>query len=435
MSEKKQDYFVDCYFRQSWYDTRLIFNETGGITALPMNWQFLNKIWKPDTFFVNGKKSKMHKITVPNKFLRIAPDGKVSYSQRLTIHARCRMHLLKFPLDSQICPLWIGSYGYNTRDLIYKWREPSGVSLGDRSTAQFFITKYEQGVINNHTNRLIESGFRNDSVAFLHFHLERQTGFFLLQFYTPMLVIVMCSWVAFWIVKTDAPARCGLGITTVLSVTKIGFGGKGKPQVGYPTALDVYVIICLGSVFAALCEFAIINFISVTMNRYKTQKEELKKAQEALQEAQKEMEKLDLKPENNDDIEELDDVIMSDEINGNPFEDPNEIMQRKKSIETMDASTTTDDFYRRAKVFDFKEEMDKLKDQLLSAWESLKSALSKLKIKPVEQMYIYTNTEEALDYIDDCSKFYFPAAYLFMMVVYWTSYLYIIQDKLEMDSF
>ena len=181
MSEKKQDYYVDCYFRQSWYDQRLVFNKTGGISELPMNWQFLNKIWKPDTFFVNGKKSKMHKITVPNKFLRIAPDGKVSYSQRLTIHARCRMHLLKFPLDSQICPLWIGSYGYNTKDVIYQWRQPSGVSLDDRQTAQFFIAKLEQGVINNNTNRLIESGFRNDSVAFLHFHLERQTGFFLLQ--------------------------------------------------------------------------------------------------------------------------------------------------------------------------------------------------------------------------------------------------------------
>ena len=80
-----------------------------------MNWQSLNTIWKPDTFFVNGKKSKMHKITVPNKFLRITPDGHVSYSQRLTIHARCRMHLLKFPLDSQICPLWISSYGYASR--------------------------------------------------------------------------------------------------------------------------------------------------------------------------------------------------------------------------------------------------------------------------------------------------------------------------------
>ena len=47
--------------------------------------------------------------------------------------------------------------------------------------AQFHITKYDQGVINNTTNRLIESGFRNDSVAFLHFFFERQTGFFLLQ--------------------------------------------------------------------------------------------------------------------------------------------------------------------------------------------------------------------------------------------------------------
>ena len=50
-----------------------------------MNWQFLNKIWKPDTFFVNGKKSKMHKITVPNKFLRITPNGQVSYSQRFVV--------------------------------------------------------------------------------------------------------------------------------------------------------------------------------------------------------------------------------------------------------------------------------------------------------------------------------------------------------------
>ena len=58
-----------------------MFNNTE-VNSLPMNWQFLNTIWKPDTFFVNGKKSKMHKITVPNKFLRITPDGHVTYSQR-----------------------------------------------------------------------------------------------------------------------------------------------------------------------------------------------------------------------------------------------------------------------------------------------------------------------------------------------------------------
>lgn len=34
------------------------------------------------------------------------------------------------------------------------------------------------------------------------------------------------------------------------------------------TALDVFVLICFFCVFAALLEFAIINFITVTMTRY-----------------------------------------------------------------------------------------------------------------------------------------------------------------------
>ena len=80
-------------------------------------------IWKPDTFFTNGKKSKMHKITVPNRFSRIYPDGRVSFSQRLTIHANCKMNLLKYPMDRQLCPLYIGSYGYPSEDLIYVWKD------------------------------------------------------------------------------------------------------------------------------------------------------------------------------------------------------------------------------------------------------------------------------------------------------------------------
>ena len=44
------------------------------------------------------------------------------------------------------------------------------------STAQFHIEKYEKGITNNMTLRLIESGFRNDSVAFLHFFFERSSS-------------------------------------------------------------------------------------------------------------------------------------------------------------------------------------------------------------------------------------------------------------------
>ena len=56
-------------------------------------------------------------------------------------------------------------------------------------------------------------------------------------------------------------------------------------------------------------------------------------------------------------------------------------------------------------------------------------------MKPLSQQYIYTNTEEALDYMDDCAKFIFPMVFVSMMLIYWTCYLYIIEDKLEMDTF
>ena len=53
--------------------------------------------------------------------------------------------------------------------------------------------------------------------------------------YVPLYIIVMSSWVTFWLVKTDkgqeTPARTQLGATTVLAVVTIGFGGKAKPQV------------------------------------------------------------------------------------------------------------------------------------------------------------------------------------------------------------
>jgi gamma-aminobutyric acid receptor subunit alpha len=76
-----QWYAMDCYFRQKWYDSRLRFNMTG-LDEFSMNWLFLERVWKPDTFFMNGQKSYLHRITVPNKFLRIRSDGFLTYSMR-----------------------------------------------------------------------------------------------------------------------------------------------------------------------------------------------------------------------------------------------------------------------------------------------------------------------------------------------------------------
>ena len=59
--------------------------------------------------------------------------------------------------------------------------------------------------------RKISSGLRRDSIAFLRFDFQREMGYFILGIYFPLNLVVACSWVAFWIVKTDVPARVALG--------------------------------------------------------------------------------------------------------------------------------------------------------------------------------------------------------------------------------
>lgn len=276
VSEVEQLYTMDVYFRQNWYDTRLKFNVTG-LHEFSMSWLFLEKVWKPDTYFTNGKKSYLHKITSPNKFLRIRYDGFMTYSMRLTLSATCKMHLVKFPMDVQRCPLIMGSYGYTTSDVVYKWH-PSGVGLEPgMELAQFDL---DNVTMKDHITET--RGVMEFSVVKATFILRRNIGYFVLQMYVPCILMVCSSWVNFWIDPDCTPARVQLSVTSVLSITTIGFVGRSAlPKVPYPTALDWFVILCFVFVFAVLVEYAVINFIDkvtddikkILENREKKKKE------------------------------------------------------------------------------------------------------------------------------------------------------------------
>ena len=75
-----QEYTIDVFFRQSWRDERLKFD--GPMQVLPLNNLLASKIWTPDTFFHNGKKSVAHNMTTPNKLLRLVDNGTLLYTMR-----------------------------------------------------------------------------------------------------------------------------------------------------------------------------------------------------------------------------------------------------------------------------------------------------------------------------------------------------------------
>ncbi|XP_078138515.1 glycine receptor subunit alpha-3 isoform X2 [Centroberyx gerrardi] len=258
IAETTMDYRVNIFLRQQWNDPRLAYAEYPD-DSLDLDPSMLDSIWKPDLFFANEKGAHFHEVTTDNKLLRIFKNGNVLYSIRLTLTLSCPMDLKNFPMDVQTCIMQLESFGYTMNDLIFEWQQNGPVQVADGLTLPQFILKDESDL--RYCTKHYNTG--KFTCIEVRFHLERQMGYYLIQMYIPSLLIVILSWVSFWINMDAAPARVALGITTVLTMTTQSSGSRTSlPKVSYVKAIDIWMAVCLLFVFSALLEYAAVNFVS-----------------------------------------------------------------------------------------------------------------------------------------------------------------------------
>uniref|UniRef100_A0A4W6FTK6 Gamma-aminobutyric acid receptor subunit alpha-2 n=1 Tax=Lates calcarifer TaxID=8187 RepID=A0A4W6FTK6_LATCA len=259
VSDTDMEYTIDVFFRQSWKDERLKFH--GPMNILPLNNLMASKIWTPDTFFHNGKKSVAHNMTMPNKLLRIKDDGTLLYTMRLTVHAECPMHLEDFPMDFHSCPLKFGSYAYTISEVTYAWT----LNASDSVVVEGESSRLNQYDLLGQTvgQETIKSSTGEYTVMTAHFHLKRKIGYFVIQTYLPCIMTVILSQVSFWLNRESVPARTVFGVTTVLTMTTLSISARNSlPKVAYATAMDWFIAVCYAFVFSALIEFATVNYFT-----------------------------------------------------------------------------------------------------------------------------------------------------------------------------
>ncbi|KAM5309010.1 glycine receptor subunit alpha-3 isoform 2-T2 [Glossophaga mutica] len=258
IAETTMDYRVNIFLRQKWNDPRLAYSEYPD-DSLDLDPSMLDSIWKPDLFFANEKGANFHEVTTDNKLLRIFKNGNVLYSIRLTLTLSCPMDLKNFPMDVQTCMMQLESFGYTMNDLIFEWQDEAPVQVAEELTLPQFLLKEEKDL--RYCTKHYNTG--KFTCIEVRFHLERQMGYYLIQMYIPSLLIVILSWVSFWINMDAAPARVALGITTVLTMTTQSSGSRASlPKVSYVKAIDIWMAVCLLFVFSALLEYAAVNFVS-----------------------------------------------------------------------------------------------------------------------------------------------------------------------------
>ncbi|XP_035671949.1 gamma-aminobutyric acid receptor subunit beta-3-like [Branchiostoma floridae] len=262
ISEVNMDYTITIFLRQYWQDGRMSFEGTN-LTTLSLDGRLAENLWLPDTFISNSKESFLHKVTVDNRLIQLYPNGTILYGIRITTKAECYMDLKKYPMDSQNCSLEFESYGYRTDDIIFHWKagNSSVHGLDTLKLQQFIVGGYyaHDGLLRDH-----ESGVY--SRIKLSFILHRQAFYFIFQTYIPSILLVVLSWVSFWINPEAVPARVALGITTVLTMTTLMSGAQAQmPKISYIKAIDVYLVMCFLFTFFALVEYAAVNFVSSKM--------------------------------------------------------------------------------------------------------------------------------------------------------------------------
>ncbi|KAH9369031.1 hypothetical protein HPB48_002623 [Haemaphysalis longicornis] len=83
INTNEMTYNLDIHLQQSWSDPRLNLLRFGVNKTLSLNGaEITGKIWKPDLYFVNAKRERTHKVTMPNQLVDITPRGDVYYTMR-----------------------------------------------------------------------------------------------------------------------------------------------------------------------------------------------------------------------------------------------------------------------------------------------------------------------------------------------------------------
>nr|XP_027799075.1 gamma-aminobutyric acid receptor subunit rho-3 [Marmota flaviventris] len=264
ISEVNMDFTMTFYLRHYWKDERLSFPSKTN-KSMTFDHRLIKKIWVPDIFFVHSKRSFIHDTTVENFMLRVDPDGNVLFSVRITVSAMCLMDFSRFPLDTQNCSLELESYAYSEEDLMLYWRygNKSLNTEGHISLSQFFIEEFSAS-----SGLAFYSSTGWYYRLFINFVLRRHIFFFVLKTYFPAMLMVMLSWVSFWIDRRAVPARVSLGITTVLTMSTIITGvSASMPQVSYIKAVDVYLWVSSLFVFLSVIEYAAVNYLTTMEER------------------------------------------------------------------------------------------------------------------------------------------------------------------------
>lgn len=265
-----ETYQIDGYLTYKWNDERLkdrIFKNGDTIAGQYENDRakeiITQEIWFPICEFINVQGI----AEIPNMEIKIDPTGKITYYERFFGTFSSNMDYRKFPFDSQSFFVKIEPFSYHKKEVVFF------------DPVSFFLdsNKYEGNILEEwkilYIHDTIETRIipEDDSQApysrvVFEVKAKRVPGYYLWQVLFPLFIIILSSFLIFWI--KDFNTQIGVGFTLMLTVVAFNFYSASiLPKLPYNTFIESIIIV--GYIFIFLGIIAVIANFKINGNKEK----------------------------------------------------------------------------------------------------------------------------------------------------------------------
>ncbi|CAL4122792.1 unnamed protein product, partial [Meganyctiphanes norvegica] len=218
----------------------------------------LDRVWWPSLFLLNEQQGRLMNIIDDNLYISVCPHGNIYYQYRIQETLHCSMDLSRFPFDTQMCKIELGSWRYSNNSVVLDWDSDYIPVTGDVIVVNEF--KLNRFKFRKELRQDLGRGSRSYSVLVVELYLDRQWGYYFIQYYVTSFILVFISWISLWLDQAAAPARVTLGTSTLLTFVTLSSNSKAVlPKVSVITVIDSWYFICMLFIVATLLEYALVN--------------------------------------------------------------------------------------------------------------------------------------------------------------------------------
>ena len=246
----EQSFSANIAVEARWRDERLQHDGQGEIR------KSLSEIWNPGLQFLN--RGRLQSATFADE-VRIAPDGTVSWLQRILGQFTQPLQLADFPFDTQDLRIVLVATGHEpgTVQLVEDPERPSRVSknltIPDWDPAGWKVEIAEE---------TIAGGRYPIPVFTMTLTMRRDSQYYFINVILPLVLIIGMSWIVFWIPSAQLGPRVSVSVTAMLTLTAYRFAiGSGLPRISYLTRLDWFILCSSLLIFLSLVEVVVTSWL------------------------------------------------------------------------------------------------------------------------------------------------------------------------------